>query len=196
LIPYLFPEFGSYDADKADLEQCMIFHFYDDTLPYEGDTVDLGEGKLPVVQPWPTMVGNITRCKRLISSSLHGVIIADAFGVPVQWLRRQSAVQPGKFYDYFESFPHEHWNSSINGKEIVGTLNDTSNLPKPMEAADRSEYARKILESFPFHLFTTAAAQVEKKNTTAHKEEDLVGELLDLQSQRLRDAAPLFSSLK
>ena len=202
LIPYLFPEFGSYDAGKADLEQCMIFHYYDETLPFtKGKNFSLGEGKLPVVQPWPTMVGNITRCKRLLSSSLHGVIIADAFGIPVQWLRRQSAVQPYKFYDYFESFPHGHWNSSISGEVIGESLKNASRLPKPMDAAHRSEYARNILESFPFHLFRTAAAtaaQVEKN--MAHSKEDLVGELLDLISQSLRgDAAakadPLVNSI-
>ena len=118
----------------------MIFHYYDETLPYtKGKNAILGEGKLPVVQPWPTMVGNITRCKRLLSSSLHGVIIANAFGVPVRRLRRQFAVHPSKFYDYFESFAHEHWNSSISGNVIGESLKNASRLPKPMDAADRSE---------------------------------------------------------
>lgn len=43
-------------------------------------------------------------CKRIISSSLHGLIIADAYGIPNAW--RQSETGKGgvfKYYDYFAS---------------------------------------------------------------------------------------------
>lgn len=53
-------------------------------------------------------------CKRIISSSLHGLIIADAYGIPNAW--RQSETGKGgifKYYDYFASvnkyrFPHQY----------------------------------------------------------------------------------------
>lgn len=43
-------------------------------------------------------------CRRIISSSLHGLIIADAYGIPNAW--RQSETGRGgvfKYYDYFAS---------------------------------------------------------------------------------------------
>lgn len=53
-------------------------------------------------------------CKRIISSSLHGLIIADAYGIPNAW--RQSETGKGgifKYFDYFASVdkfraPHQY----------------------------------------------------------------------------------------
>lgn len=46
----------------------------------------------------------IMECENLLSSSLHGIILADAYGIPSAWL--DSATPKGlhfKFYDYFLS---------------------------------------------------------------------------------------------
>jgi pyruvyltransferase len=43
-------------------------------------------------------------CKYIITSSLHGLIIADAYGIPNAWLSSKSpAGFEFKFYDYFLS---------------------------------------------------------------------------------------------
>ncbi len=43
-------------------------------------------------------------CKRIVSSSLHGLIIADAYGIPNAWLRSDTPTgKEFKFYDYFTS---------------------------------------------------------------------------------------------
>lgn len=47
---------------------------------------------------------DILACERIVSSSLHGIIIADAYGIPSAWL--SSTTPKGlefKFYDYFLS---------------------------------------------------------------------------------------------
>lgn len=49
-------------------------------------------------------ISDILSCERIISSSLHGVILADAYGIPSAWLG--STTPKGlefKFYDYFIS---------------------------------------------------------------------------------------------
>jgi pyruvyltransferase len=46
----------------------------------------------------------ILECERIVSSSLHGIILADAYGIPSAWL--SSETPKGlefKFYDYFIS---------------------------------------------------------------------------------------------
>ncbi len=46
----------------------------------------------------------ILSCEKIVSSSLHGIILADAYGIPSAWL--SSTTPKGlefKFYDYFIS---------------------------------------------------------------------------------------------
>ncbi|MDD7885191.1 polysaccharide pyruvyl transferase family protein [Flavivirga sp. 57AJ16] len=47
----------------------------------------------------------ILECKNIISSSLHGVIVAQAYKIPALWLRFSDKLSGDniKFYDYYES---------------------------------------------------------------------------------------------
>lgn len=49
------------------------------------------------------VIGAIARCRRVISSSLHGLIVAEAVGVPARWMILSDAVRGGgwKFHDYY-----------------------------------------------------------------------------------------------
>ena len=49
--------------------------------------------------PWERVITEICNSAHVVSSSLHGVIIAEAYGVPVTWA--SSIKRPGKFEDYF-----------------------------------------------------------------------------------------------
>lgn len=51
------------------------------------------------------VVNQIASCDRIVSSSLHGIICADAYGVPAYWVRASSNLLGDgfKFEDYFSS---------------------------------------------------------------------------------------------
>lgn len=53
---------------------------------------------------WRDIVNIINECEFVASSSLHGLIIADAYGVPNVWVKISDNVKGGdfKFQDYFE----------------------------------------------------------------------------------------------
>ena len=48
----------------------------------------------------------LTTCSFVLSSSLHGLILADAFNIPNQWIRLSDRVEGRdfKFYDYYSVF--------------------------------------------------------------------------------------------
>lgn len=64
---------------------------------------DLPEGVtlIDVTLPWPDVVDAIAACEQVISSSLHGLIVAEAYGVGALWLRTAFAEGALKFHDYY-----------------------------------------------------------------------------------------------
>lgn len=107
LVPRWVPQ------PAAKYELGIVPHWSDKTLhqryPY-GHLID-------PTQPPEQVVAEIARCKRIISSSLHGIVVADAYGIPRQAELFPQAVHEGgdfKFRDYasaFDDHPHfgEMW---------------------------------------------------------------------------------------
>jgi pyruvyltransferase len=48
---------------------------------------------------------DVSACELIVSSSLHGIIVAHAYGIPAVWVKFRPLVPPDdtKFFDYFES---------------------------------------------------------------------------------------------
>jgi pyruvyltransferase len=58
--------------------------------------IDLGSADVE------TVIEELLSCRRVLSGSLHGLVIADAYGIPNAWVRTPSAFGgPYKFFDYF-----------------------------------------------------------------------------------------------
>ncbi|MCL2038751.1 polysaccharide pyruvyl transferase family protein [Candidatus Saccharibacteria bacterium] len=87
-------------------------------------------GKLPVkmINPSRTLfmgakrqtrkvVKEIASCEMILSSSLHGNVIADAYGIPNAHITLGKKVSEEKFRDYFSIYSNERYNSE-NGEEL------------------------------------------------------------------------------
>lgn len=74
-----------------------IPHYVDKGLqPKDGFLID-------IQSDWHTIVDQIKSCELIVSSSLHGIVFAEAYGVPAMWARYSDKIIGGdfKFQDYF-----------------------------------------------------------------------------------------------
>lgn len=61
-----------------------------------------------------TVIDKITKCNKIISSSLHGIICAHAYGIPAAWVKPNKKLKGDniKFKDYFASVGIEDYKIS------------------------------------------------------------------------------------
>ena len=54
---------------------------------------------------WHDIIDEINECEIIISSSLHGIIISDAYNIPNVWIKLSDRIEGGsfKFLDYFSA---------------------------------------------------------------------------------------------
>lgn len=71
-------------------------------VPHYKDKKLFTEKIIDIEQDWKSFVNEIKQYKKIISSSLHGLIIAEAYGIPVEWKEYSNNVIGNgfKFRDY------------------------------------------------------------------------------------------------
>jgi len=70
------------------------------------------------------VVEQVRQCSYILSSSLHGLIVADSLGIPSKWMLLSQKVIGGgfKFRDYFSSFNEERVPLQLRGSERLSDL--------------------------------------------------------------------------
>lgn len=71
--------------------------------------VDPAISLIDVLSDWRDVIEQINECEAIVSSSLHGLIVAEAYGVPAVWFVASDRVTGGgfKFRDYYLSTGRE-----------------------------------------------------------------------------------------
>lgn len=106
--------------------------------------------KLKGYEDWQKTIDEICECEFVISSSLHGLIISDAYGIPNLWVKFSSKILGGnfKYLDYFMSV----------GRNVSEAFVVESPLLKEDFLVYKESYtainwdSEKLLESSPFDL--------------------------------------------
>jgi hypothetical protein len=102
----LMPKIFKVDNISKSYEFGLFTHYVDyETVSkwYKDDS------NITVINPLnanPLMViSKVLQCEKIISSSLHGIIIAHAYGIPAVWVKHSDKLNGDgtKFHDYFES---------------------------------------------------------------------------------------------
>lgn len=124
----------------------VLYHYEDQSRWPEID----GARHINALADLDTVIDEITRCECLLSSSLHGIVLADAYGVSVGWLHSPRIGGDGtKFRDHFlatgggEQKPIQ-W-SDVEGKSIA-------QIVKMIPEREVKFRAESILATFPHEL--------------------------------------------
>jgi hypothetical protein len=116
------------------------------------DTLPDGWKFINVFDDIETIVRQIKGCKKILSSSLHGLILAHAYGVPALWFEGMYPLggDGTKFYDYFASVTSEgydplgwplKWHDIVAGGCVRGWVPDSDKI---------TEVCDKLWEACPF----------------------------------------------
>ncbi|HSX38071.1 MAG TPA: polysaccharide pyruvyl transferase family protein [Chlamydiales bacterium] len=139
LFPYLFPEFKK--KENPAIDYLIIPHYTDEKYFPKSEY----ENVVYTSDPWNNVVKKILDSKFVISSSLHGIVIAESFGIPARLLRVSNSPhnQFFKFEDYYlgTNRPHFQFASSIEeALQMQGEI--------PFECD-----LQKLYNAFPKELF-------------------------------------------
>lgn len=102
-------------------------------------------------------VKELTSCKYILSTSLHGIILPHAYNIPALWIKHGYIDTDGfKFYDYFSSVDIPFYDGIKNFNQYLENNNwkylfdkyTINSLPK----IDISSIQKKLLDVAPFQI--------------------------------------------
>jgi pyruvyltransferase len=108
--------------------------------------VDFSSIKIPVLNPrqsWNKAIAELLRYNFVLASSLHGLIIAEAYGIPARYVRLSDGEDLFKYHDYYEG----------TGR-LLGDF--ATSVPEGMEMGGNEplHYSPgKLMQSFPYDLW-------------------------------------------
>lgn len=104
------------DQEKDVVKQicdCSYVHFINILL-------SPNRGKPSIFSEWKSWVDDLCSCEVIVSSSLHGLILADAYKIPSLWVKFGNDINGNdfKFYDYYASLGI----TDVHPKELYNKL--------------------------------------------------------------------------
>lgn len=139
LLPELFPEWSG-DIDKTR-EIGLVPNLHDlRNYASHPDTIS------PIGAP-SVVIGQILRSERIVASSLHGVIIAEAFGIPAVMLVSKTE-PPFKYRDYYEGTGR----NTFHSYRELATAFAAARVKSPVRL-DETWDGRALREAFPVDLW-------------------------------------------
>jgi pyruvyltransferase len=98
-LPRLFPK------QAARWPLGIVPHYVDQTEPFVLQAAAAGAKIIDVTAPLDQYADALSSCERILSSSLHGLIFAHAYGILGAWIKLSNRVVGDgfKFFDYYSS---------------------------------------------------------------------------------------------
>lgn len=138
----LMPKIYQPNIQEKRYKISVVFH-------YEHNKFEIPEGEdihfIDIqTTDYKKFIDEITQSSLVISSSLHGIILAEAYGVPAIALLKKEAIV-FKFEDYYEG-------TGRKNMVVARTIQEAMNLT-PMELPDLSTMQEQLLKAFPNDLW-------------------------------------------
>ena len=92
-----------YPREPVQCSLGLVPHYVDLDTPFAERARAAGLRIISPLLPFTSYIRELTACERIISSSLHGLIFAHAYGIPAAWVELSDQVVGGgfKFRDYY-----------------------------------------------------------------------------------------------
>lgn len=129
----------------------IVAHYIDLNLPSIAEISKRSDVLLISPLQTPDKVAkDITSCRIVVSSSLHGLIFADSFSIPNYWMPLSDKLAGGdyKFKDYYES------TGRVLNKVTINMLEDADEVARLISTYEPIPNLKKLqkdlIEAFPF----------------------------------------------
>lgn len=136
LLPVLLPE--RFKRDELNAKGTWVVPNLHDLAVVSGL-----KNVISPLQRWSKVIDKIINAEFIISSSLHGLVIADAFGVPCRYVRLSQIENIFKYNDYAQGVGRTEfvYASSISEAEEMGPMPPVTVNVTP------------LLKAFPFDIW-------------------------------------------
>ncbi|MBS0623860.1 MAG: polysaccharide pyruvyl transferase family protein [Verrucomicrobia bacterium] len=134
LVPYFFPEFQKPEYPTQDF---VIIPHYSELKMFPPS---LYANVISPLEPWDQVISKILNSRFVISSSLHGIVVAEAFGIPARLLKITFNEPLFKYADYYlgTQRPSFQYATSVEEALLLGG--------EPPAKCD----LQKLYQAFPF----------------------------------------------
>ena len=141
LTPWIYPK-SLFLGASSHKEYRVVPHFMEDPAKFHGHGENIC---LPNVSP-ARFISMLVNSSLVISSSLHGIILAEAYGVPAVLLNAGHREKPFKYDDYYLGTGRSEYLTASSVEEALAMRP----LAPPSGFADQQ---RALLAAFPFDLW-------------------------------------------
>lgn len=139
LCPYFFPEFQRSEYPTNDY---IIIPHYSEQAMFPKDE----QGRIVYsTDPWDEVIQKIVDSQFVISSSLHGVVVAEAYGIPARMLRVSENEPLIKYQDYYQGTNRPDFKFATSVEEALEMGGE-----RPFECD-----LKLLLQAFPKEFWTS-----------------------------------------
>lgn len=142
LLPLLY-QTNEVDLDKK-LEYFIIPHFSKE-MEYAEKYGRSFIGSM-ITNDYSNLINQISTSNKVISGSLHGIILSEAYGIPAIFLRDRAAYKDFKYEDYYQSTGRDNFTYATTIEEAI----DMEPMPLPTNIKELQD---GLLASFPYDLW-------------------------------------------